>query len=1161
MIRSTHLAVAILLLGSTVVAAEWTAVKVPGDEHWNNQSEFGWYRCYVKVPDKWTNVKGRPLWVESLTLTLTHVAHASEAYVNGVKIGEAGMMPPKFADGIDEFNRFKIPAGLLVKGSWNTIAIRVYSNKKPGGFIGKAPFIAGYFLECTMAGEWEFRSGDDRTWATKAIETKPTRAAFDQFTEASNPLQRSATQHPGIRVAPDESLKKMLPADGLKIEQVLTEPIVGQPLHISFDERGRMWVVQYRQYPYPAGIKMVSRDRYYRSVFDRVPTAPPNHVRGNDRITIHEDTNGDGKFDKHKVFVDGLSITSAVERGRGGVWVLNPPYLLFYPDKNNDDKPDGDPVVHLRGFGLEDTHSVVNSIRWGPDGWLYAAQGSTVSAQVSVEGSKEKPVYSEASNIWRYHPEKRIYEIFARGGGNSFGLEIDTKGRVYSGHNGGNTRGFYYVQGGYYHKSTAPNKYGPLPNPYAFGYLPWMAHRPVPRFSHNFVRYEGGAIPQYRDDLLCVDPLHQFVVHATVHEKGSSFGTTDRGHALKSEDPVFRPVEIEVGPDGAVYIGDFCEQYIAHGQHYQGQIDVESGRVYRLSTTNAAPVYRFNLNRRSTDELIEVLNHENKWFRQTALRIIGDRKDKAIVPRLKRIIENTDSQLALDALWALNLTSPLDETYAVKLLAHKNPHVRAWTVRLMGDDRKVDPEFAHKLEELARDETEAIVRSQLACTARRLSPVDCMLIVRQLLEHAIDTEDPHIPLLIWWAIEVQCQNNRDVVIDMLDRDVWELNLFRKHILERLMRRFAAAGSRNDLVSCARLLAMAPTKEHKVLLLKGFQAGIAGRTVTGLPKVLAMELAKAGGGSLIIRLRIGEAGAIDEALAAITDSKTSETDRLNYIEFFGEVEAPKSIGVLIGVAVSKDVVSVRQAAFGALQRYRDATIADKTITAFATMSNQVRPAAIVMLASRANWSLQLLTAIKEGRIDKSHVSPDIAEQMKRHEDAGVTNLVESIYGERAVATKDEIKKKMDLYSRLLHGRVGNPYAGKKQFDATCAKCHTLFDRGGRIGPDLTPYQRHDTALMLQHIVNPSSDIREGFEFVTASTDDFRVVSGFMADQDDTLVVIRGLDGQNVTLQRDQIESIKGMGRSLMPDGLLDSMNEQQVRDLFAYLRQAQPVTRD
>jgi putative heme-binding domain-containing protein len=140
-------------------------------------------------------------------------------------------------------------------------------------------------------------------------------------------------------------------------------------------------------------------------------------------------------------------------------------------------------------------------------------------------------------------------------------------------------------------------------------------------------------------------------------------------------------------------------------------------------------------------------------------------------------------------------------------------------------------------------------------------------------------------------------------------------------------------------------------------------------------------------------------------------------------------------------------------------------------------------------------------------------------------------------------------------------VGNPYAGKKQFDATCAKCHTLFDRGGRIGPDLTPYQRHDTALMLQHIVNPSSDIREGFEFVTASTDDFRVVSGFMADQDDTLVVIRGLDGQNVTLQRDQIESIKGMGRSLMPDGLLDSMNEQQVRDLFAYLRQAQPVTRD
>lgn len=140
------------------------------------------------------------------------------------------------------------------------------------------------------------------------------------------------------------------------------------------------------QYPSPAGLEMVSRESVWRAVYDKVPQAPPHHVRGRDKITIHEDTDGDGVFDRHKTFVEGLNIATSALRGRGGVWVLNPPHLLFYPDRNNDDLPDGDPEVHLQGFGLEDTHSVVNSLRWGPDGWIYAAQGSTVTGHVTHPG-------------------------------------------------------------------------------------------------------------------------------------------------------------------------------------------------------------------------------------------------------------------------------------------------------------------------------------------------------------------------------------------------------------------------------------------------------------------------------------------------------------------------------------------------------------------------------------------------------------------------------------------------------------------------------------------------------------------------------------------------------------------------------------------------------
>ena len=193
--------------------------------------------------------------------------------------------------------------------------------------------------------------------------------------------------------------------------------------------------------------------------------------------------------------------------------MLNPPYLLFYPDRNGDDVPDGDPEVHLQGFGLEDTHSVVNSLRWGPDGWIYAAQGSTVTGHVTRPGLDQgkEPVHTMGQLIWRYHPETRRYEVFAEGGGNAFGVEIDAKGRIFSGHNGGDTRGFHYVQGAYFQKGF--DKHGPLSNPYAFGYFPAMKHNRVPRFTHTFLIYEAETLPEkYRGVLFGVAPLLNHVV-------------------------------------------------------------------------------------------------------------------------------------------------------------------------------------------------------------------------------------------------------------------------------------------------------------------------------------------------------------------------------------------------------------------------------------------------------------------------------------------------------------------------------------------------------------------------------------------------------------------------------------------------------------------------
>ena len=246
-----------------------------------------------------------------------------------------------------------------------------------------------------------------------------------------------------------------------------------------------------------------------------------------------------------------------------------------------------------------------------------------------------------------YHPETHRYEVFAEGGGNAFGVEIDAKGRIYSGHNGGDTRGFHYVQGGYYQKGF--NKHGPLSNPYSFGYFPAMKHNRVPRFTHTFLIYEADALPEaYRGVLFGVAPLLNHVVMSEVRPDGSSVQTHDIGLAVSTDDARFRPVDIKLGPDGAIYIADWYDRQINHYRNHEGQIEPADGRIYRLEARKpGASVKSLDLSRLSTTELVKRLPDPNKWTRQTSLRLIGDRKDKSVEPELKHLLAQESGQFAV----------------------------------------------------------------------------------------------------------------------------------------------------------------------------------------------------------------------------------------------------------------------------------------------------------------------------------------------------------------------------------------------------------------------------------------------------------------------------------------------------------------------------------
>ncbi|MDP1563619.1 MAG: c-type cytochrome [Pirellulaceae bacterium] len=1138
---------------------QWSKVAIPavwkeppsGLEY--TRDGFAWFRCAVEVPNSWGD--------QELELFVEAVDDAREVFLNGVSIGQFGNFPPEFRSGLGHDAYFKIPSQLVLLDQPNVVAVRIFFRDARTNFNVAAPVLFGGDQAIRMAGDWQHRPGDELKWSRPAegIESLPRFRELIDSVAAKAALKKL---HDEIGpLSPQAALQRFKTPGDLRMELVLGDPDIGQPLSFKFDERGRLWVVQYLQYPNPAGLTPVGRDKFLRTVYDKVPPAPPHHFVGADKITLHEDRDGDGYFEFQQTFVEGLSLVSSFAIGSGGVWVLNPPYLLFYADRDGDDRPDGDPEVHLAGFGIEDSHSLANSLRWGPDGWLYAAQGSTVTGVIKRPGSEEAPIHSLGQVIWRYHPKHRRYEIFAEGGGNSFGVEIDSQGRIFSGHNGGDTRGFHFVQGGYYQKGFG--KHGELSNPYAFGYFPQMKHPSAARFTHDLLVYEATALPaRYHGLVFGVAPLQSQITISERQPLGSSFQTHDVGHAFTTDDTWCRPVHIQSGPDGHIYVADFYEQRIDHASHYQGRIDQSSGRIYRImAATDGPPPPRptINLANHSTPELLTTLQSPNRWLREMALRIIAERSDQSAVESLKALIHDQGTRFPLDCLWALHAVGGLDLATSLELLGHADPYVRLWTVRLLCDQRLVSEEIAMRLVAMSSVEPNVEVRSQLACSARRLPPEQALPVVRTLLGRSEDLTDIHQPMLLWWAIESCIGESPDAVLTLFDSEsFWQQPLVQQTILERLMRRFAQAGTQRDLMACARLLRQAPDRVCIETVLRGFEAAFQGRSLAALPDELVLALTEAGGGSLTLRLRRNDRLAVLEASRIVADNSGDRQLQLQLIEVLGDMADPDTLPVIMAVAENGTDRRLRDAAILALPAFDDPMVAKSFIDRYRGLSPAEQTMAQSVLAARANWTWALLSAIEAGRIERELISNATVRRMSLHSDPEIKAKIMQHWGTLPGETTTDMQAEMIRVQQLLAVASGNPYRGKQLYATNCGKCHVLFGEGQTVGPDLTNYQRDDLQRLLVNVVNPSAEIREGYENTIIATSDGRVLSGFVIDQDNRVVVLRGSNGETNVLSRPEIDDISVVPQSLMPGGLLHPLQEQEVRDLFAYLRATQPL---
>lgn len=956
-------------------------------------------------------------------------------------------------------------------------------------------------------------------------------------------------------MSPRDSSKLISVPDDLSVDLVLSEPIIKQPLHLSFDSRGRLWVVQYIQYPDPAGLKRVSRDKVWRVAYDKVPPPPPypsgSPFIGKDKISIHEDTNGDGEFDNHKIFVDGLNMVTSVAHDGSGVWVTNPPYLLYYPDQNGDDVPDSDPVVHLEGFGLEDSHSIANSLSIGPDGWIYGAQGSTVSAAVTspLSVGPKVPVKSMGQNVWRYHPKNHVYEIFAEGGGNAFGLEIDSRGRVYSGHNGGNTRGFHYVLGGYYQKSWG--KHGALTNDHAYGYFPAMKNAQVERFTHQFIIYEGNGLPErYEGKLFGVDVLHNKLVLSEVLNDGSTFQTKDITPVMSSNDPWFRPVMVTDSPDGSIYVADWYDRQVNHYRNHEGQIDHELGRVYRIRTKGKVTFNKkINLTDLSEIDLLEATRSDSRWLRRSALVELRRRYNINEIPELKRKQPSNASELEL--LLGSDKLIPIKDITDIGL--------RGYAVRRFAG-KAISEKHRNALIELAIVEESPEVVSQLIAVSKRMDSNDGFKIVKNVLSRNLFDSDPHIPLLIWWSIESKAESDVAAIKELFsENNIWRNKIVRNDVIGRIMRRYASQETIEGYLMCAFLLKNAVDQEVKKTLISGFSEALRGKQIGAMPKALLTQFdATKDLLPLPLRIRINSTGAVDEAIVLLTNKNTPTSSLVELVSTLGFVNSEAAINAIKSLLSKGAHKDVQVACLAVLSAYcADIEVKELAFNKALSREAMIREAALDLLASELSAALFLVDRCKKGKFSLENANASMHEKLRAHEDQSINRYLSKLFKNIDSKITDAQELEIVRIKEIVSTGGGNPKNGEKTFTRLCIGCHKMFDKGGEIGPDLTSYQRNDKDALLMSLVAPGAEIREGYENVIIKTKSDTVHSGFLVEDTAKYVAIRELSGASRVFERNQIKSLANTDVSLMPQGLLNGIDDNALKDFFAYLRSTTP----
>ncbi|MEK9949165.1 MAG: PVC-type heme-binding CxxCH protein [Verrucomicrobiales bacterium] len=957
-----------------------------------------------------------------------------------------------------------------------------------------------------------------------------------------------------------EVLQRFYVTEGFRVDLVAADPDVVQPIAFTFDALGRLWVLEALSYP------------------EKQPEGA-----GKDRLVILEDFDGDGVFEDRKVFVEGLNLASGFELGYGGVWIGAAPQLLFLPDRDGDDVPDGPPQVLLDGFGYQDTHETLNNFTWGPDGWLYGLQGVFNESRIGVPGASESDRRVMRAGVWRYHPVNKRFEVYAHGGSNQWGLDYDRLGRWFMTHcrsfwGGGPTT--HVLQGGHYWNQAHahyPDFIEPypleafsdfrqcLPASAKYGHGEGGAGLPGSRAiygGHSHVGtliYQGDQWPEAFRNRLYTHNLHGRQINVQVNvEDGASVETRHAGQDfLYHDDPSYVAVDLKTGPDGSVYINDWVDLQHCHHPNVD-QWQRQNGRLYRVVHEAHYKPHLVDLNRKSDRELAWLHLHQNEWYVRMARRLLTERAaangsiaSEALVVLRNLSVEHANVNRRLRALWTLHGVGGVEASHWSGYFNDSSAEVRAWAVELAQYALEPTPALAGRLVQLALSESSAMVLVRLAAISSLLPEEEQWSILKSLVQKVAHQEDGVFRSMTWFALAQAMQENPQRAFGWLADETPLIPLFEDWIpwygarlqgqgldlaLERLVEAPPEEQSR-----LLQLIGMALRQEAQVPMPRAWLTGSAPWLQHGDPvaRRSAENLAAIFGDRQqvrVMRLRLGEAGL----------SKEDKTHALAILERLGDSGSSEPyLGLL-------EEDAFRQQAIAILGRMKDPRIAQTLIRSLTSWPARDQRAALEALSGQPTFAATLMEAIEKEELPVSFVNAYTLRRLQALEDPRITEKASQIWG--GMPPQAELSERIQFLEKRYAEAPLWAYEekeGQKHFEALCASCHRMDEDDGGLGPRLGGSGQNGVRYFLESILDPHAVVGFPYQSVTLRLKDGRQVSGIVEAESESAWLMRQQEGTRLVDQQEVLE-VQRSQQSLMPDGLLEGLQEREVLELLKFL---------